>query len=500
VSNEIEIVVHAKDETSAGMRSVNETATKTKRSLDDVGESTDRMATASSTATGAFGALSSGIDLANLKAQKRIDHLDRDNAKSDIQIGKLQDQKAKIEAEGKARGLNSDQIAKQTKSIDAQISKLEDEKKGREDQIHALEDQQQKTAGLQTALMGAALATDAFSGVTDLLTLALKGGLVSGLKGAATAVKGFTLSLLTNPVFLIGAAIAALVVGLVVLYKKSETARNIMNTAFSVIGQSVITMAQVGLKGFQFLVNAALTAAGALLNIAAKIPGPQQDAMKKAAAAFGGFKDSVNNSLDAASRKLDDWKGDLARMPKVAKLNGDISDLTEKLNTAKAKLHDKSLTATQTAAVKADIRQLEQKIASAKAQLASIKGKTVTITYKANGIIRTQDSNALGSAGRTHTGGTIRGFAGGGNPPPGMSWVGETGPELLELSGGTARVHPAGNSTRMAAQGGSSGGRGAVLVVGAPGGDRFQDLFIEMIRNFVRVQGGGDVQTALGRS
>src|SRR5262245_59546186 len=41
---------------------------------------------------------------------------------------------------------------------------------------------------------------------------------VTGFKGAATAVKAFTLSLLTNPVFLIGAAITLLVGGLVVLY------------------------------------------------------------------------------------------------------------------------------------------------------------------------------------------------------------------------------------------------------------------------------------------
>jgi predicted nucleic acid-binding Zn-ribbon protein len=456
VSNAIEIVVSSKDDTGTGFKSATKGSKDLGESFDAAGERAD-------------------------KAEQRVMGF-RDT------ITGLQDTTRGL------RSLTMSSSEAQDKYNQA-VEKYGKNSRQAQQAAQNLADTQQ-TLGDKLLTVGMGLG-DFASGLANLLIPAL-GGLVKGAKGAAGAVKAFTVSLLTNPVFLIGAAIAALVVGLVVLYKKSDTARNIMNTAFAGIGVAVLTMAQVGLKGFQFLVNAALSAAGALLNVAAKIPGPQQEAMKKAAAAFNGFKDSVNSNMDAASRKLDQWKGDLARMPKVAKLNGDITDLSEKLAAAKAKLGDKKLTATQTAAVKADIRQLEQKIASAKAQLATIKGKTVTITYKSNGIIRTQDANVIGSAGRSHTGGTLRGFAGGGNPPPGMSWVGETGPELLSLSGGTARITPSGNSRRMAQQYAGGGGGQAPIVFHVPsGGSALDQLFLNWLKNVIRGQ-GGDVQVVLG--
>lgn len=67
------------------------------------------------------------------------------------------------------------------------------------------------------------------------------------MKAAALAAKGLTLALLTNPFFLIVAAIAAVVIALVLLYKHSETARNIMNAVWAAIKtgfQAVISFFQ----------------------------------------------------------------------------------------------------------------------------------------------------------------------------------------------------------------------------------------------------------------
>jgi len=236
----------------------------------------------------------------------------------------------------------------------------------------------------------------------------------------------------------------------------------------------------------------ALEAAGTLLNIAAKIPGPQQEAMKKAAEAFNNFKDSAGRAFDKAGDKLDEWQSALARSKKVAKFEGDIRDLDKKISTAKEKLKDPSLTATKRAQLQADIAQLLRAKANAQAAINSLKGKTVVIRYTATGVNLTTPSRVGG----TYTGGTIRGFAGGGNPIPGMSVVGENGPELLELSGGVARVTPAGNTRRRLSQEGSGGLAKVVLEIKS-GGSKMDDLLVELLRKYIRVQ-GGDVQGVLG--
>lgn len=331
-------------------------------------------------------------------------------------------------------------------------------------------------------------AADLAGGMASFLIPAIKNG-ITGFKGAATAAKAFTLSLLTNPVFLIGAAIVALVAGLVILYKKSETARNIMNQAFSGIGQAVLFMAKVGIEAFKFLIMTALGAASTLLNIAAKIPGPQQEAMKKAASAFNGFKESAGKALDGASAKIDEWSTKLKNMPKVAKLEGNITDLEKKLTTAKNRLNDKGLTKTQTAAVKADIRQLEQKVASAKAQLAGIKNKTVTLDV----IVDRQYANVI-SGKYDYYGNKIPGKASGGFGS-GLTWVGENGPELADLPPGT-QVHSAASSKVKSGQSRSTGG--ATTLILKSDGSKLMDLLVEVLRKAIANQ-GGDVQAVLGR-
>lgn len=163
---------------------------------------------------------------------------------------------------------------------------------------------------------GVAALADGFAGA---LLPALKAG-VGGFKSAAVAAKAFTLSLLTNPVFLIGTAIAALVVGLVVLYKKSETARTIMNTAFSAIGRAVLGMAGIALRAYQLIVNAALTAAEKVVGAMAKIPGPQQKYLQQAAGSIREFRQSANDQFDKAIGKVNEWDAKLRNLPSAKKI------------------------------------------------------------------------------------------------------------------------------------------------------------------------------------
>jgi len=71
----------------------------------------------------------------------------------------------------------------------------------------------------------------------------------------------------------------------------------------------------------------------------------------------------------------------IPNVTRTAKLNANITDLESKLATAKAKLKDPKLTATQRAKLEADIRNIMAGIAAAKAALASVPpSKTVNIT------------------------------------------------------------------------------------------------------------------------
>lgn len=79
----------------------------------------------------------------------------------------------------------------------------------------------------------------------------------------------------------------------------------------------------------------------------------------------------------------------------------------------------------------------------------------------------------------------------------GMTWVGEQGPELAELPPGT-RVHPAGQSQRMAQEmSGGGGKREPVVLELRSSGNAVDDFLLERLRESIRVQ-GGDVQIVLG--
>lgn len=179
----------------------------------------------------------------------------------------------------------------------------------------------------------------------------------------------------------------------------------------------------------------------------------------------------------------------LATPDKTAYVRGDITDLRAKLEETEASL--KGTTGEKRVRIQAEIDDLKRSLAAAQDRIDAMHGKIVYITeyYQMGG------GNYSGSsAGRFAHGGIIGGAATGG-PRGGLTWVGEQGPELVRLPGGST-VIPAGQSATMAAQ--SAGGGGSMVLEIRSGGSRMDDLLVELLRNAVRTR-GGNVQTVLGK-
>lgn len=90
--------------------------------------------------------------------------------------------------------------------------------------------------------------------------------------------------------------------------------------------------------------------------------------------------------------------------------------------------------------------------------------------------------------------GTGRGYASGGISGGGWAMVGEHGRELVRLPAGS---HVYSNADSMGMGGG--GGQVVHLQVDGGGQSQVEQFMLWMIRNLVRVKGGGDVQKAFGR-
>lgn len=219
--NDIEITVSAKDEGAS------QVAKKTGSAFSELGEKTDQMATKSSTAMGAFGALQSGIALTNQKSEERKQKLAAENEQITDQISKLKEQ--------------TDSNGKLSPAIQAQIDKLNEQAAANSHATAAIDASEQKSQGYINTLQSAAFAMDALSGVTDLATLAINSKVLTLVKDTAvtvahTAVQGIAkaatatwtaaqwllnVAMDANPIGLIILAIAALVAIIIVIATKT---------------------------------------------------------------------------------------------------------------------------------------------------------------------------------------------------------------------------------------------------------------------------------------
>lgn len=274
--------------------------------------------------------------------------------------------------------------------------------------------------------------------------LAVKDGIVATATGAWTAAQWLlNAALNANPISLIIIGVAALGVGLVVLWKKSQTAREVMSSAFAGIATAVLSMAKILLSAWREIVTGVLGAAAKILDALGKIPG--NGWAKRAAADVRGYKQNAEDSFNAAIRKTDEWKSAVNKLPKKIKLEGNISDLNQKINAAKAKLREKGLTDPQKTKIRADISQLIAQRNKAQSALNNLHGKTVTVTtfFKTVGAQPGTFGNGLG----------VNKRAKGGPVTAGQPYlVGERGPELI-IPGQTGTVLTAAETKSVAQAG-----------------------------------------------
>jgi hypothetical protein len=195
--------------------------------------------------------------------------------------------------------------------------------------------------------------------------------------------------------------IALLAAGLIYAYQNSETFRNIVNKAFELVKAGAIALALVAIKSFHFLLNVWLTVAGGILDGAAWafgwVPGLGPK-LQGAAQGFHHFKDSVNHTLSQIE-----------------------TNLTVQLNTGAAKAAADGL-----------------------ANYVRTRNYTawLTVAHPQMALLTVPSS-------------PVKHAAGGRNIPAGWSWVGENGPELTYVPGGSDIYS---NRQSMAMVGGRGGG------------------------------------------
>lgn len=154
-------------------------------------------------------------------------------------------------------------------------------------------------------------------GATQLATMsiALKGTATAELvmngasKVAAAGVRGLGIAMrfAMGPWGLVIGAAVLLGVGLITLYKKSETFRNGVNAVFKFVGKAALKMADVWLAGFQMIAHAA-----------GKLPGPMGKPFRVAEAAIK----SARGKLKSLSHDLDRLDGKKVRFTIAGRYTG----------------------------------------------------------------------------------------------------------------------------------------------------------------------------------
>lgn len=214
----------------------------------------------------------------------------------------------------------------------------------------------------------------------------------------------------------------------------AKTALPVLANTFSGL---ITIMNRVVLPGLKLFVNVVLGIFGFIINGAAQafgwIPGigPR---LKRAAAEFNSFRNSVNSALSGIRSRT-------VTVNIVTKINGHVANITSGGNL----------------------------------------GDVVNISTG-------------GHTTKARRTGGIQGAAGGG-PRSNTTLVGEDGPELIELPGGSS-VHSAPDTARML--GGGWGQPQRVVLEVRSSGAPVDDFLAELIRRYVRIR-GGNVQAVFGR-
>lgn len=215
---------------------------------------------------------------------------------------------------------------------------------------------------------------------------------------------------------------------------------------------------------FRVFASTALDAFGVLLSGASRalgwIPG-LGGKIKAAASGFNAFRESAKSNLDKAGRKIGEFAAEAA--PKLRqRLSLDTGEVGRKIPPAQklidgvrgvARKIQVSTNAPQVAgSAQGAIRSVKDGrpkitalnatgpgVAAARAAIASIKPRTVSVHVQ------------FTSSGKSALGGAVRGLATGGTAVPGeLAWVGERGPELINVFRGGVHVFNHQQSRRLA--------------------------------------------------
>lgn len=163
----------------------------------------------------------------------------------------------------------------------------------------------------------------------------------------------------------------------------------------------------------------------------------------------------------------------------TAKFNAEITQLKSQIAIAKKELANKDLTRERKAKINADIASLQSRLRAAQAAVNSLKGKTITVTVRYTETGRSVINNIPSTGAHDRARGGIIGAAGGG-PRSNMTLVGEAGPELVRLPFGSS-VIPNGQTNSILSQG--SKGEGVTVNVYVQGSIRSDRDLIALIRN-----------------
>ncbi|MGW7239740.1 hypothetical protein [Streptomyces sp. NPDC054804] len=155
-------------------------------------------------------------------------------------------------------------------------------------------------------------------------------------------------------------------------------------------GVAMVTMTEAAIKAaptiihaFRLVSEGILTALDGVISGTADLFGWMPGIGPKLKAAnreFDKFKDGYIGALKTAEDKASDFAKSAAPKLSQGKLQLNINNWTSQIEAAKAKM--KTVPASKQAALKADIKNLQDKIAQAKRDLATLNGKTATTYVK----------------------------------------------------------------------------------------------------------------------
>lgn len=317
---------------------------------------------------------------------------------------------------------------------------------------------------------------------------ALLGAVVGANKTEIANAIHIILSLITGLIYVI----ATLAQSWGMMSRAAATAINGVQNAFQSMSEGCAAAAAAMITGIKAAVSGILTAVASVLdglarfNDAIGMHGIADD-MKGAASAVRGFRDSANSTFDSAKAAVDRFNQRVKDAGKVRHLKMDIAGWKAKISEAEARL--KHVPKSKQSKLKADIASLKAKVAEAQAKINGLRGRTVGIGIA----YHITNPGLLAAAHGRRSGGNV-GAAASGGARNNLTMVGENGPELVRLPGGS---HVSSNPDTRRKMAGGGGGGGPTVIEFKTDGTKASKMLLELLRESVRSQ-GGNVQLVVG--